>query len=438
VWSCKLHPSGDDCDIPAESTPGGYFLSEKRVVFPANALVPDRTYEFGVRVAREPVAGGRKVDVSMRVTVVPSIVTADSNATGNATNATSNATAPALRVVGTPSGIWSSSERLNLFAYIDDCDSNCTVTWQCVSGDLTGDGALASVALTGVNEHVLSVDRDKLTPGTKYVFRAVSGFGLTADAAVVVNSAPRGGSLEVANIADADATPLADVGVGKFLARARGFADDPDHYPLTYAFFIKREGVKSDVTMGADSPTVTVYDPLGPDADREQHRAAAGTRDAHDRGPRVRQTRRHVDVHLHRVRRRPAAPVAARRRPRPPTPEFWGRRKLLAGVDAEPGDATYYTTSQPAYTLGYNATTAARYYDALLRPVIELGAHSQIVQAADAYARVFAIEPAGVLTRDGSCRTEDPEALAVAATHAKVSSALRSARDAVPRTGARG
>ena len=200
----------------------------------------------------------------MRVTVVPSIVTADSNATGNATNATSNATAPALRVVGTPSGIWSASERLNLFAYIDDCDDNCTVTWQCISGDLTGDGALASVALTGVNEHVLSVDRDKLTPGTKYVFRAVAGFGLTADAAVVVNSAPRGGSLEVANIADADVAPLADVGVGKFMARARGFADDPDHYPLTYAFFIKREGVKSDVTMGADSPTVTVYDTLGP------------------------------------------------------------------------------------------------------------------------------------------------------------------------------
>ena len=75
------------------------------------------------------------------------------------------------------------------------------------------------------------------------------------------------------------------------------------------------------------------------------------------------------------------------------------------------------------------------YYDALLRPVIELGAHSQIVQAADAYARVFAIEPAGVLTHDGSCRNEDPEALAVAATHAKVSAALRSARDAVPRTG---
>ena len=220
------------------------------------------------------------------------------------------------------------------------------MTWQCVSGDLTGDGALASVALTGVNEHVLSVDRDKLTPGTKYVFRAVSGFGLTADAAVVVNSAPRGGSLEVANIADADVAPLADVGVGKFLARARGFADDPDHYPLTYAFFIKREGVKSDVTQGADSPTVTVYDPLGPTQTANNivlllgpgtHTIEVRVSDRHGATSTSTSTAFVEDPPL------PSPPPP----PPPPTPEFWGRRKLLAGVDAEPGDATYYTTSQP-------------------------------------------------------------------------------------------
>ena len=172
--------------------------------------------------------------------------------------------------------------------------------------------------------------------------------------------------------------------------------------------------------MGADSPTVTVYDPLGPTQTANNivlllgpgtHTIEVRVSDRHGATSTSTSTAFVEDPPL------PSPPPP----PPPPTPEFWGRRKLLAGVDAEPGDATYYTTSQPAYTLGYNATTAARYYDALLRPVIELGAHSQIVQAADAYARVFAIEPAGVLTRDGSCRTEDPEALAVAATHAKVS-----------------
>ena len=120
--------------------------------------------------------------------------------------------------------------------------------------------------MTGVNGSVLSIDRGKLTEGVSYTFRAsgVAGGGaanLTADADVVVNAAPRGGTLEVAPIADADEGPFDDIGVGKFLARAVGFADDPDHYPLTYEFF-KKINVTVDVT-DANSSSVTARDPLG-------------------------------------------------------------------------------------------------------------------------------------------------------------------------------
>ena len=66
---------------------------------------------------------------------------------------------------------------------------------------------LAAAALTGVNGSVLSIDRGKLTEGcrTRFEPRGRGGAAnLTADADVVVNAAPRGGTLEVAPIADAD------------------------------------------------------------------------------------------------------------------------------------------------------------------------------------------------------------------------------------------
>ena len=124
VWSCKLLASSgagsdqidsESCDLPQNKTPGSYHLSEPRVVFPPGALTPGRTYQFSVRVAREPGAGGRNVDVIMRVTVIER-----TNAT-TTTAARNNSNVPALRVVGTPTGVWSASRRLNLYAYVDDC-----------------------------------------------------------------------------------------------------------------------------------------------------------------------------------------------------------------------------------------------------------------------------------------------------------------------------
>ena len=133
VWSCKLlTPSSgagsdridsESCDLPPDKTPGSYHLSEPRVVFPPGALMPGRTYEFSVRVAREPVAGGRKVDVPMRVTVIerPNATVTTTVTTAQNTATARNGSNPALRVVGTPTGVWSASRRLNLYAYVDDC-----------------------------------------------------------------------------------------------------------------------------------------------------------------------------------------------------------------------------------------------------------------------------------------------------------------------------
>ena len=250
----------------------------------------------------------------------------------------------------------------------------------------------------------------------------------------------QGGTLEVAPIADADAGPFADIGVGKFLARAVGFADDPDHYPLTYEFF-KKMNVTVDVT-DANSSSVTARDPLG------------GTQTANNivviLGPgwheiEVRVTDRHgaAAVATATVTVAPA-PVPSPPPPPPmPPPEFQGRRRLLAGVEADAGDETYYLSHQPPYTRGYNATTAARFFELMVAPSVAIGAHSQIVQAADAYARTFAVEPSGVLPAAGidpatsnACGDEDPDALDVARVHARVAAALAAARDATPRTNA--
>ena len=414
--------------------------------------MPGRTYEFSVRVAREPVAGGRKVDVPMRVTVIErpnATVTTTVTTAQNTATARNGSNPPALRVVGTPTGVWSASRRLNLYAYVDDCPepdpATCAVAWSCVEGDLSATGALAAAALTGVNGSVLSIDRGTLTEGMSYTFRAsgVGGGGaanLTADVNVNVNAAPRGGTLEVAPIADADAGPFADIGVGKFLARAVGFADDPDHYPLTYEFF-KKMNVTVDVT-DANSSSVTARDPLG------------GTQTANNivviLGPgwheiEVRVTDRHgaAAVATATVTVAPA-PVPSPPPPPPmPPPEFQGRRRLLAGVEADAGDETYYLSHQPPYTRGYNATTAARFFELMVAPSVAIGAHSQIVQAADAYARTFAVEPSGVLPAAGidpatsnACGDEDPDALDVARVHARVAAALAAARDATPRTNA--
>ena len=87
-------------------------------------MMPGRTYEFSVRVAREPVAGGRKVDVPMRVTVIErpnATVTTTVTTAQNTATARNGSNPPALRVVGTPTGVWSASRRLNLYAYVDDC-----------------------------------------------------------------------------------------------------------------------------------------------------------------------------------------------------------------------------------------------------------------------------------------------------------------------------
>ena len=145
-------------------------------------MTPGRTYQFSVRVAREPGAGGRNVDVPMRVTVIER-----TNATTTTTAARNNSNVPALRVVGTPTGVWSASRRLNLYAYVDDCPdpdpASCAVAWSCVEGDLNATG-LAAAALTGVNGSVLSIDRGKLTEGVSYTFRAsgVAGGGRAAEA----------------------------------------------------------------------------------------------------------------------------------------------------------------------------------------------------------------------------------------------------------------
>ena len=455
VWSCKLLETdqiGESCDLPPDKTPGSYHLSEPRVVFPPGALTPGRTYEFSVRVAREPVAGGRKVDVPMRVTVVErtNSTTTNSTTTTTTTNSSLN-NAPALRVVGTPTGVWSASRRLNLFAYVDDCPgpdpASCAVAWTCVEGDLAADGALAAAALTGVNRSVLSIDRGALTEGMSYTFRAsgVSWGGaanLTADAAVVVNAAPRGGTLEVAAVEDADVRPFADIGVQKFLARAVGFADDPDHYPLTYEFF-KKTNVTVDVT-DPNSNITTVRDPLGATQTANNIVLILGP-GRHEIETRVTDRHGASAVATATVVVAPAPVPSPPPMPPPPMPEFYGRRKLLAGVEADAGDETYYLSNQPPYTRGYNATTAARFFETLVAPSVAIGAHSQIVQAADAYARVFAVEPSGVLpqpagtdpqTTSNACVDEDPDAFDVATQHARVAAALATARDATPRTNA--
>jgi len=462
VWSCKLlTPSSgagsgridsESCDLPPDKTPGSYHLSEPRVVFPPGALTPGRTYEFSVRVAREPVAGGRKVDVPMRVTVIErpnATVTTTVTTAQNTTTARNGSNPPALRVVGTPTGVWSASRRLNLYAYVDDCPgpdpATCAVAWSCVEGDLSATGALAAAALTGVNGSVLSIDRGTLTEGMSYTFRAsgVGGGGaanLTADVNVNVNAAPRGGTLEVAPIADADAGPFADIGVGKFLARAVGFADDPDHYPLTYEFF-KKVNVTVDVT-DANSSIVTARDPLGATQTANNIVVILGP-GWHEIEVRVTDRHGAAAVATATVTVAPA-PVPSPPPPPPmPPPEFYGRRRLLAGVEADAGDETYYLRHQPPYTRGYNATTATRFFELMVAPSVAIGAHSQIVQAADAYARTFAVEPSGVLPAAGidpatsnACGDEDPDALDVARVHARVAAALAAARDATPRTGA--
>ena len=455
VWSCKLLASsgaGSDqtdsessCDLPQNKTPGSYHLSEPRVVFPPGALTPGRTYQFSVRVAREPGAGGRNVDVPMRVTVIER-----TNATTTTTAARNNSNVPALRVVGTPTGVWSASRRLNLYAYVDDCPdpdpASCAVAWSCVEGDLNATG-LASAALTGVNGSVLSIDRGKLTEGVSYTFRAsgVAGGGaanLTADADVVVNAAPRGGTLEVAPIEDADEGPFDDIGVGKFLARAVGFADDPDHYPLTYEFFKKVPNVTEDVT-DANSSSATVLVPLGATQTANNIVVILGP-GSHEIEARVTDRHGAAAVATDTVTVAPApVPSPPPLPPSPPPEMLLERRRLLAGVEADAGDETYYLSHQPPYTRGYNATTAARFFETLVAPSVAIGAHSQIVQAADAYARTFAVEPSGVLPAAGidpaasnACGDEDPDALDVATQHARVAAALATARDATPRTGA--
>ena len=278
--------------------------------------------------------------------------------------------------------------------------------------------------MTGVNGSVLSIDRGKLTEGVSYTFRAsgVAGGGaanLTADADVVVNAAPRGGTLEVAPIADADEGPFDDIGVGKFLARAVGFADDPDHYPLTYEFFKKVPNVTEDVT-DANSSSATVLVPLGATQTANNIVVILGP-GSHEIEARVTDRHGAAAVATDTVTVAPA-PVPSPPPPPPsPPPEMLLGRRLLAGVEADAGDETYYLSHQPPYTRGYNATTAARFFETLVAPSVAIGAHSQIVQAADAYARTFAVEPSGVLPAAGidpaasnACGDEDPDALDVA------------------------
>jgi len=386
AWSCSTD-DGPDCLLPSGRFPEAFYTSTPKVIFPAGVLEA-RTYVFTVRIAREPLEAGRDVNVNMMVTLrtPPSGVNA------------SSASAATLRVTGTSTGITATSDRLTLRAEIANCPGGvaaCGVTWTCEQGDLYdptgGTELLVAAAETPLNQGLLSIRPGELTPGQRYVFRAAAtgnAEGLTADAAIDANAPPQGGRLTASAVIlePAAAMTLAGLGVGRFVVRALGWADQTEHYPLSYEFY-KKTGRGAAAVLVPLSATqsanmLEVFLPAG------NHTIQVRVADAYGAAS--------IASTIVTVA---APPVTGKR-----------RRSLLQTNFAELGEARVL-------------------FRDLVDPAVKLGAATQVVQVARIYADKFARTPPGTIIR--AC--VEPGAIAV--EHAAVAAALKHVRDTTVRTG---